>query len=314
MAAGVSSTARYASNITSMSGPYSYGVWFNPSSLGNNYQTFITFDGGGSLFSQLIISSSNDRLQLRNASGLVASPTPAVLASTWQHALAVCPTSNTAAVYLNGGSKATGTHNPTVPIESLTLSNTSSSAFSVAEAAIWNVELDDTDAAILAAGVSPLLVRPQNLVYYAPLIRAAQDVRRGVTLTATGTPTVTDHPRMIYPSAEIGITHKQQTEISRSASNSFLFGQNADLTEITRSAESSFAFFQGTYPPFAELSASNSFAFSQSQIPYQDMQQSIVFSSQAVTPEVVRALVQSINFKQQIKAVVGNIASGRYRR
>ena len=44
------------------------------------------------------------------------------------------------------------------------------------------------------------------------------------------------------------------------------------------------------------------------------MQQSIVFSSQAVTPEVVRALVQSINFKQQIKAVVGNIASGRYRR
>jgi hypothetical protein len=314
MAAGLSSTARYASLITSMSGPYSYGAWFNPSSLGNSYQVFITFDAVATVFSQLFVSSSNDRLQLRNSVSLIASPAPAVSANTWQHALAVCPTSNTAAVYLNGGSKATGSLNPTTPIESLTLSNTSSSAFSVAEAAIWNAELDDTDAAILAAGVSPLLVRPRNLVYYAPLIRAAQDIRRGVALTATGTPTVTDHPRMIYPSSEIGISHKQQTEIARSASNSFLFGQNADLTEITRSAQSSFSFAQGTFPPFAELLASNSFAFSQDQIPFQDVQQSILFSGQAVTPEVVRALVQSINFKQQIKAVVGNIASGRYRR
>lgn len=314
MAAGVSNTARYTSLITSMSGPYSYGAWFNPSSLGNNYQVFITYDSGAAVFSQLFVNSSNDRLQLRDSASLIASPAPTISANTWQHALAVCPTSNTAAVYLNGGSKATGSLNPTVPIVSLALSNTSSSAFSIAEAAIWSAELDDTDAAILAAGVSPLLVRPQSLVYYAPLIRAAQDVRRGVTLTATGTPTVTDHPRTIYPSAEIGITHKQQTEISRSALNSFLFSQNADLTEITRSAESAIAFFQGTYPPFAELLASNSFAFSQDQIPFQDVRQSLVFNSQAVTPEVVRALIQSINFKQQLKAVVGNIASGRYRR
>ncbi len=38
------------------------------------------------------------------------------------------------------------------------------------EEANWNVALTDAEVAALASGVSPLLVRPENLVRYRPLI------------------------------------------------------------------------------------------------------------------------------------------------
>lgn len=66
----------------------------------------------------------------------------------------------------------------------------------VAEAAIWNVVLTDAEIASLDKGFKPYRVRPQSLVFYAPLVRVVQDVRNGITLTPTNSPTVADHPRV----------------------------------------------------------------------------------------------------------------------
>ena len=67
---------------------------------------------------------------------------------------------------------------------------------------MWNVALTDADAAALAAGLSPLLVRPDALLVYAPLVRGHQDRAGGVSLSETASaPTVADHPPgLIYPS------------------------------------------------------------------------------------------------------------------
>ena len=68
----------------------------------------------------------------------------------------------------------------------------------IAEAALWNVELSDAEVTILALGVSPLLVRPANLVRYRPLLRNTIDLMSNISTTVSGT-TVDVQPTMVYP-------------------------------------------------------------------------------------------------------------------
>jgi hypothetical protein len=66
----------------------------------------------------------------------------------------------------------------------------------IADAAIWNVALTAAEIASLAKGISPRLIRPQSLVFYAPLIRDLIDVKGGLALTNVNTATVSPHPRI----------------------------------------------------------------------------------------------------------------------
>jgi hypothetical protein len=68
----------------------------------------------------------------------------------------------------------------------------------VAEAAVWDVVLTDEEFAALARGMSPRLIRTSSLQFYAPLIRAWQDIASGAALTPNGSPAVSDHPRIYY--------------------------------------------------------------------------------------------------------------------
>lgn len=67
-----------------------------------------------------------------------------------------------------------------------------------AEMAVYNAEWSLADIAAHAKRVSPLLIRPQNLVFYAPLVRDFIDLK-GLALTNTGGATVAAHPRIIMP-------------------------------------------------------------------------------------------------------------------
>ncbi len=66
----------------------------------------------------------------------------------------------------------------------------------IAEVGIWNVALTDAEIASLADGMTCDKVRPQSLVFYAPLVRDLQDVRGGLTITNNNTATVANHPRV----------------------------------------------------------------------------------------------------------------------
>jgi hypothetical protein len=75
----------------------------------------------------------------------------------------------------------------------------------ISEVGIWDVELNADEWASLGAGCSPLLVRPQNLKAYWPLLGRAtheEDWVGTYLLTNTNSATVVDHTRIIYPTSQ----------------------------------------------------------------------------------------------------------------
>lgn len=66
-----------------------------------------------------------------------------------------------------------------------------------AELALWNVVLTAEELSSLAKGFRATLVRPANLIFYAPVVRSRVDVKGGRTLgLAAGSEVFTDHPRV----------------------------------------------------------------------------------------------------------------------
>ncbi len=136
----------------------------------------------------------------------LASSSSGFSTNTWHHACGVFTSNTSRAIYLDGGNKGTDATDITPAgldrfgIGVLVRQNLFG-YFSgmIAEAAIWNAALTDAEAASLAAGFSPKLIRPQSLVAYWPLVRGLNDPVGGYNLTATGT-VVAAHTRIILPS------------------------------------------------------------------------------------------------------------------
>lgn len=124
--------------------------------------------------------------------------------NTWTHFAGTTSGTSARSVFVNGTSAASDTTNvgsPSVSRVSIGSRYYSGSrgaymSGSVAEVGIWSAVLDAAELASLAKGVSCRLVRPQSLVFYAPLIRDLVDEMRGLTLTNNNTATVADHPRI----------------------------------------------------------------------------------------------------------------------
>ena len=76
---------------------------------------------------------------------------------------------------------------------------------SIAECAIWNVELDVAEIGALADGFSPLLVRPTNLLGYWPLIgRTSPEIDLINANNGTVTEAIASaHPAVLYPTQPI---------------------------------------------------------------------------------------------------------------
>ena len=135
--------------------------------------------------------------------------------NTWNHACGVWTSRNNRAAFLNGGGKGTDTGDA-VPAN---LDRTSIGRIGdstpgehmsgrIAEAAIWNVALTDSEVQALASGVSPLRVRVASLQAYWPLFAItgdAPDYSGGAnTLTDNNTVGIADHapvgPMFAFPS------------------------------------------------------------------------------------------------------------------
>jgi len=78
------------------------------------------------------------------------------------------------------------------------LRNSFAAAFNgrIAEVGIWNAALTQPEIASLAKGMTCDKVRPQSLVFYAPLVRNLIDAKGGLTITNNNGATVADHPRV----------------------------------------------------------------------------------------------------------------------
>jgi len=190
--------------------PITMACWFNSDSLAtgqvlihlvntafNNHYFGIALRG----------DVAGDPVQVGAFSGVSfqgANTTTGYSANTWQHACGVILSATSRTVYLNGTNSATSTGSVSLTPNQVRIGrfvNTSGNdSFyldgRLADVGIWSAELTTAEIGSLAKGVSCDQIRPQSLVFYAPLIRDIVDVRGGMTITNTNTATVSDHPRV----------------------------------------------------------------------------------------------------------------------
>jgi hypothetical protein len=138
-----------------------------------------------------------------DGTGANAQTTAGYTVNTFHHAAATFPNNTTVTAYLDGGNSATSTGSAVNPAP--TRINIGARFLSspglffdgrIAEVGIWNAALTAAEIASLAKGMTCDKVRPQSLVFYAPLIRNLQDVRGGLTITNNNTATVANHTRV----------------------------------------------------------------------------------------------------------------------
>jgi len=133
-----------------------------------------------------------------------ADTTTGFTANTWTHACGVFSSATSRTVYVNGGSPGTNTTNSSGTGENRLFQGVTraASAFSnyfsgsLAEVGVWNAALTADEVLSLARGMSPSLIRPQNLTIYAPLVRDLIDRKSGLTITNNGGATVSNHTRI----------------------------------------------------------------------------------------------------------------------
>ena len=130
-----------------------------------------------------------------------------VSANVWNHYAGVFVSGSSRTPYTNG---VAGAENTTT-VAAITPTFTNIGAFYagtatsiqfmdglIAEVGIWNVALTAAEIASLAKGMTCDKVRPQSLVFYAPLVRDLNDQKGGLTIINNNAATVAAHPR-IYP-------------------------------------------------------------------------------------------------------------------
>jgi hypothetical protein len=140
------------------------------------------------------------------ASNAAAKSTTSFSANTWSHACGVLSSSASRSVYLNAGGVDTETTN--LATTGLTQTSIGAQRFStspsgisfmegqIAEVGIWNAALTAAEIASLADGMTCDKIRPQSLVFYAPLVRDLIDQKGGLTITNNNAATVADQPRV----------------------------------------------------------------------------------------------------------------------
>jgi hypothetical protein len=124
--------------------------------------------------------------------------------NVWTHVAGVFTSSSSRTIYVGGISRSTnntdcGSQNTFDEILIGARRNTSVSLYytgRIAEAAVWTVALTAAEIASLADGMTCDKVRPQSLVFYAPLVRDLIDYKGGLTITNNNTATVANHPRV----------------------------------------------------------------------------------------------------------------------
>jgi hypothetical protein len=128
------------------------------------------------------------------------------IGTDWAHIAGVVTPNVRQEVFLNANSAAVktsgvlaGIHSGTAPLWiGAQFSIGTSTVFDglIAEVGIWNAALTAAEVASLAKGMTCDKVRPQSLVFYAPLVRELIDQKGGLVITNNNAATVAAHTRV----------------------------------------------------------------------------------------------------------------------
>jgi hypothetical protein len=209
--------------------PLTIAAWLYPTSLATTIYgpcIFYTAGTGTSVtgFELLVTTAGLIRARKEDAGTGSQSATSSALAiNGWYHIGGVFTAANSRTAFLNGGAATANSTNivftNTPDKTSLgvlyrhdnSMSTNRSDAY-WAEIGFWNIALTAADMLVLAAGYSPLMVKPEALLAYYPMVRGdangdAPDLVGGLTMVEQGTVDVQPHARVFYRGHQ-NISHK----------------------------------------------------------------------------------------------------------
>jgi hypothetical protein len=177
-------------------GPAARGI-LTKYETGTNQRSYaLTTNSSGQVF--FIVT--NNGISALNATGSTA------VGTNWRHVAGVYTPSTKLEAFLDGASSGSNTTSIFASLLSgsapLAVGMVSFSAANncwdglIAEAAVYNAALTAAEIASLAKGMTCDKVRPQSLVFYAPLVRDLIDYKGGLTINNNNTATVANHPRV----------------------------------------------------------------------------------------------------------------------
>lgn len=188
--------------------PLTIALWFYPDTDTTRYTgiTLRTSDPFVAGFFNLSfrgdLAGDPVRIGVETSGSAAVNSTTGYAGNAWNHACGVFTSNSSRTVYCNGGGAATNTNSYTVgTLNDIIIGEFITSVPArmdgrIAEVGIWSAALTAAEVASLAKGMTCDKIRPQNLVFYAPLVRDLQDVRGGLTITNNNTATVATHPRV----------------------------------------------------------------------------------------------------------------------
>jgi hypothetical protein len=196
-------TAANSHGVAQSIGPISGGVvtvaaWAYQTTFANRV-VFSISDGGSGRASVGFNSGSRIVGSFSNAAGSFASA-QATLDETyinrWVHLAAVAYSTTSRKLFVDGVEVASATSSLTLPTfdRAVVGANISSGLIAnhslclISKASVWGIALTDSEIASLAAGQSANKVRPQSLVFYAPLTNIGPGGGSGSTINTVGPP------------------------------------------------------------------------------------------------------------------------------
>lgn len=211
MAASFSSaSSQYLTTISTpvSSGPFTISAFGRIATTGS-VKTLVSIESGNSNILYQLYVASNQQLGFESygASGTngISVTSPLVSVNTFFHAAAVVNSATSRSLILNGSTK-TSNALTNIGTTSVNRINIGSRYFSgalggyqnglIAEIGIWNAALTDAEITSLAKGMTCDKIRPQSLVFYAPLVRDLNDPKGGLAITNNNAATVANHPRV----------------------------------------------------------------------------------------------------------------------
>ncbi len=159
-------------------GPMSLAAWYKPTIFGNTTLFVLSNLSNTRRFNLGTVNGACRILQAGSAASPSATTTDVSPVGVWAHYGGRLISNTNRDAFLNGRGKTNNTINSgavTAPTRVVIGAINSSAGITgqtdgdVADVALWNVALEDSEFLVLALGVSPLLIRPQNLIFYYPL-------------------------------------------------------------------------------------------------------------------------------------------------
>lgn len=191
-------------NVPIIDYPLTISCWFN-TSLTNTNQILVGLYDTGNVSNCALLLRPTALLSVSSrasSSTVFANSSASHSTNIWHHACGVWSSSSSRSVYLDASNVGTNTTTRALNgIQNINIGNSTIVASvglqgNIGEIGIWDLALDARDIVSLSKSLSPRLIKPNNLIFYSPLIRNTYDYTGTSSISAVNSPTVTNHVRI----------------------------------------------------------------------------------------------------------------------